>query len=89
MADINERFRKRLNSSINRLVKILELCLEEARRDGALSEDTNIAKAARFIFYGFEGALLHMKVSKDITPLKVFKSGIATYLKKNKGTLIR
>lgn len=83
MADTNERFRKRLNISIDKLVEILESCLEEAKRDGYLSGGTNIAEAARFIFYGFEGALLHMKVSKNITPLKIFKSSVDTYLQCN------
>ena len=81
MGDINEKFRERLLSSIQRLISRLEDLLSEARQQGALPAGLNIKDAAAFIFYGFEGALLHMKVVKGPEPLVSFRKNIMNYLK--------
>lgn len=80
MADTNERFRERLDASIETLIQAIASCLEEAKREGELPAGKDTGEAARFIFYGFEGVLLHMKVLKNKMPMNTFKSCIYTYL---------
>ncbi len=82
MADTNERFRERLDSSIGRLVGLIEESIVAAQKEMSVSAEIDAAEAARFIFYGFEGALLHVKVLKSITPLQTFKECIFSYLTK-------
>jgi len=83
MSDTNERFRKRLNDSVTRLIRLLESCLEEAKRDESVPAELDTAEAARFIFYGFEGAVLHTKVLIDPAPIKTFRACVQRYLAKN------
>lgn len=89
LGDAGERFRERLRGAIDVLVSRLESCLEEARRDGSLPGTGEVTDAARFIFHGFEGAILHMKVTRSIEPLRAFRRSIFGYLKQgaeNRGT---
>jgi TetR/AcrR family transcriptional regulator, transcriptional repressor for nem operon len=81
MSDINDKFREKLRSSIDRLVSRIESCLSEAQRQGELPAGTNVRECASFIFYGFEGALLHMKVVKGPQPMTSFRNFILDYLK--------
>jgi TetR/AcrR family transcriptional repressor of nem operon len=83
LADENEKFRKKLKLSIGVLTGVIESFLNNARQHGDISEELNVDKTAQFIFHGFEGAVLHMKVLKSIEPLIVFKKYIINYLKKS------
>lgn len=85
MGDLSEKFRERLQSSIKKLVSRLEDCLSEARRQGSVPSDLNVKDAAAFIFYGFEGALLHMKVVKGPEPVIIFRKSITNYLQARSG----
>jgi hypothetical protein len=81
LADTNERLRVHLGIVIETLIQQIELCLKEAKRDKSLPASLNTADTARFIFHGFEGAVLHMKVVKSIEPFRAFRSYLAGYLK--------
>jgi len=81
LADTNERLRVHLKDVIESLIAQIELCLQEAKRDKSIPASLNTADAARLIFYGFEGAVLHMKVVKDIEPFRVFRSYLTGYFK--------
>lgn len=81
LADVNDRFRKRITAAVDMLLSYIMSCLEEAKHDGSLPPGTEIHDAARFIFHGFEGAVLHMKVAKSLEPLQSFKRYMADYLK--------
>ncbi len=80
LSDANELFRHHLNSAINRLIGQLADCLEEAISRGEISSDIDPHDTACFIFQGFEGALLHMKVVKTVSPLESFKRYLVRYL---------
>lgn len=80
MCDINEKFRESLQSSITKLVSIIEACLSEARQQGSIPARINIHETAIFIFHGFEGALLHMKVVKGPEPIINFRNFLMNYL---------
>ena len=81
LADTNERLRVHLVGVIETLIAQIELCLQEAKRDKSLPANLNTADTARFIFHGFEGAVLHMKVVKSIEPIQAFRSFLKGYFK--------
>ncbi len=80
MSDTSDLLRARINAAIGMILTSLESCLREARDDGSLLRDIDPCEAARFIFQGFEGALLHMKVSRSAEPLRIFKKFLFDYL---------
>jgi TetR/AcrR family transcriptional repressor of nem operon len=73
LSDINEIIRKRLDESFNKLGSLIETCLYEAREKGDFQNDIPVPEIASYIINSWEGALLRMKVSKNITPLLVFE----------------
>jgi TetR/AcrR family transcriptional repressor of nem operon len=81
LADTNERLRVHLGIVIETLIAQVEMCLQEAQCDKSLPASLNTADTARFIFHGFEGAVLHMKVVKSIEPFRAFRSYLSGYLK--------
>ena len=81
LADTNERLRVHLGGVIETLIAQIELCLQEARRDKSIPASMNAADTARFIFHGFEGAVLHMRVVKSIEPFRSFRSYLTGYFK--------
>jgi TetR/AcrR family transcriptional repressor of nem operon len=81
LADGNDRLRKHLKTVIETLISYIESCLEEAKRDRSIPVGLNTADAARSIFHGFEGAILHMKVVKNIEPFQTFRRYLREYLK--------
>jgi TetR/AcrR family transcriptional repressor of nem operon len=83
-ADTNERLRSHLEGVIESLITQIELCLKEARRDKSFPTGLNTADTAHFIFHGFEGAVLHMKVVKNIEPFRIFRSFLTGYFKNTK-----
>ena len=81
LADTNERLRAHLEAVIKELIAEIESCLREAKNDKSIP-DLDTADTARFIFHAFEGAILHMKVAKDIEPYRAFRRYLAGYLKR-------
>jgi len=80
LADTNDRLRAHLDGAIESLIAQIESCLQEAQFDQSIPANLNTSDVARFIFYGFEGALLHMKVVKNIEPFRVFRDCLKEYL---------
>ena len=80
LADANDRLRERLKTAVDALIDKIASCLEEARREESIPASLNTHDAARFIFHGFEGAILHMKVSKSIEPFQIFRRYVQEYL---------
>jgi hypothetical protein len=66
---------------IETLIAQIKLCLQEAKRDKSLPANLNTDDTAHFIFHGFEGAVLHMKVVKSIEPIRAFRSFLKGYFK--------
>lgn len=80
LADINGRFRERINTAVETMLSHIMNCLDEAKRDGSLPPNLEISDTARFIFHGLQGAILHMKVAKSLEPLTTFKRYMLDYL---------
>ncbi len=79
LADSNEKLRKHLESVIEGLVAQIESCLTQAKRDKSLPADLNTSDTAHFIFHGFEGAILNMKVARSMKPFRVFRKCMFRY----------
>lgn len=86
LADTNEKLRVHLEAVIEKLIAQLEACLKEARHDKSLPSGLNTADTAHFIFHGFQGAVLNMKVVKSIEPFRVFRSCLKGYLTNTKAS---
>ena len=82
LVDINERLRTHLKAVINNLIIQIEACLREAKQDQSIPVDLDTQDTARFIFHAFEGAILHMKVERNIVPYKAFRRYMTVYLNK-------
>ncbi|TAL31805.1 MAG: TetR family transcriptional regulator [Spirochaetes bacterium] len=80
MSDSSERIRARLQAVIDSLIAHIGSCLEDARREGSLPAGTNTAETACMLFHGLEGAILHMKVSKSIEPIRLYRKYISSFL---------
>jgi TetR/AcrR family transcriptional repressor of nem operon len=81
LAGTNERLRVHLKDVIESLIAQIKLCLDEAKHDKSIPANLNTSDTARLIFYGFEGAILHMKVVKNIEPFRAFRSYLTGYFK--------
>lgn len=80
LADANEGLRKRLQAAVEGFIAEIESCLAEAKSCRQLPPGLHTADSAHFIFHGLEGAILHMKVSKSIDPLRAFRRYLNIYL---------
>ena len=65
MSDIHEEFRLRLIKAFDEIRRRIELSLKQAKDEGTLRLETDIARLAHFIVAGFEGALMMGKLRKD------------------------
>jgi TetR/AcrR family transcriptional regulator, transcriptional repressor for nem operon len=72
LADVNERFRTRLNEIFGTWRERFAVCLIEAQKRGELSGDVDPNVTAGFILSGCEGAILRAKVMKSPQPMRDF-----------------
>jgi TetR/AcrR family transcriptional repressor of nem operon len=72
MADLNERFRARLEEIFTMWRKHFSDCLHEAQKRGELSGEADPGVLADFILSGWEGAILRSKVMKSPRPMRDF-----------------
>jgi TetR/AcrR family transcriptional regulator, transcriptional repressor for nem operon len=69
MSDLNESFRGKMAEVYSKITALIAGCLEEARERGDISSSLDAEKTAEFIFNSWEGAIMHMKLTKDMRPL--------------------
>jgi TetR/AcrR family transcriptional repressor of nem operon len=80
LGDISPVFQKKLSNAIDAMVDAYTMILREARAAGEISRDINPKEAASFIVASWHGALIRMKVSKGVEPLKNHKKFILNYV---------
>ena len=76
MCETNTLFRQKLSYIYDSIIIRFVNVLEEACREGDLTDGTDCEAMATFIFNSWEGAIIHMKVTRSIQPLLVFKKTI-------------
>jgi TetR/AcrR family transcriptional regulator, transcriptional repressor for nem operon len=72
MADVNERFRSRLEEVFSLWKERFADCLREAQEKGQLSNDMDPVQLAGVILASWEGAILRSKVMKSTQPMRDF-----------------
>lgn len=70
MGDLSPAFRERLKDAIDTIAESCRSLLEEAQQEGEISKKLDLKEAAYFIISSWHGALLRMKVEKDLAPLE-------------------
>ncbi|BBD08699.1 TetR/AcrR family transcriptional regulator [Desulfovibrio ferrophilus] len=72
MGDLSPAFRKRLSNAIDGMASMYCSVLAEAQQAGALDPALDVREVSYFLVSGWHGALVRMKVTKDIEPLNLF-----------------
>lgn len=70
MGDLNPAFRIKLSESIDMMVDTYSQLLSAAQEDGKISKTLDIEDTARFIVASWHGAIIQMKLTKSLEPLK-------------------
>ena len=83
MGDVSPVFQKKLSKAIDTMVDYYTMILSEAQATGEISKDLNAKEAADFIVASWHGALIRMKVSKGVEPLRNHKKFILNYVLKS------
>ena len=83
LGDLSPVFQKRLSKAIDTMVDYYTLILSEAQAEGEVSKDINAKEAANFIVASWHGALIRMKVSQGVEPLKNHKKFVFNYVLKS------
>ena len=73
MGDLNDSFREKLKSVLDKMKTNIVQCLEEARQQGELPPALDIFNLSDFIVSSWQGALLQMKVMKTTAPVRNFE----------------
>lgn len=76
MSDLNEGFRGKVSDIYSSMKDFIAQLLGEAQDKGDLPHTIDKEGTAQFILNSWEGAIMHMKVTKSNEPLKLFKQMI-------------
>ena len=86
MSDLSEVFREKVGDVYDRMQDRISLLLKEAKDRGELPAGIDPDRTAQFILNSWEGAIMHMKLTRSSEPLKVFRQMVfEQILKQNKG----
>ena len=83
LGDLSPVFQEKLSKAIDTMVDYYTMILSEAQVAGEIHKDINAKEAASFIVTSWHGALIRMKVSKGVGPLKNHKKFIFNYVLKS------
>ena len=82
MGDLSPAFRKKLSEAIDMMVDAYSRVLAVAQRDGKLLKNLDIRDTASFIVAGWHGAIIQMKLTQSLAPLKNHRKFIFDYILK-------
>jgi TetR/AcrR family transcriptional repressor of nem operon len=80
MGDLSPVFRKKLSEAMDMMVDAYSRVLSAAQNDGKIMKSLNIKDTARFIIAGWHGALIQMKLTRNLDPLKNHRKFIFDHL---------
>ncbi len=83
MADLSPAFREKLQEAIDKMADIFSGVLREAREAGEIPADLDVRETAYFIIASWHGAIIRMKVMKNMAPLENHYRFIFDHLLKN------
>ncbi len=82
MSDLSEPFRAKVGDIYGRMHERIARILTEASDAGDLPADLDASQTAWFILNSWEGAIMHMKLTKSSEPLKIFKNMVFEHILK-------
>lgn len=82
MGDLSTAFRKKLRKVMESMVAAYSRVLAEAQSAGEISEHLDVNATAYFIVAGWHGAIIQMKLARDLAPLENHRKFIFDYLLK-------
>ncbi len=82
MGDLSPAFRTKLKESIDMMVDGYSGLLAAAQKDGKISKSLEVKDTASFIVAGWHGAIIQMKLTKSLAPLKNHRKFIFDYILK-------
>ncbi len=82
MGDLSPAFRKKLSEAIDMMVDAYSRVLARAQRDGKILKSLDIRDTASFIVAGWHGAIIQMKLTQSLAPLKNHRKFIFDYILK-------
>lgn len=82
MGDLSPAFRKKLSDAMDMMVDAYSHVLSAAQNDGKIMKSLNIKDTASFIIAGWHGAIIQMKLSRSLDPLKNHRKFIFDHLLK-------
>lgn len=82
MGDLSPEFRTKLRKSISMMIDVYSRLLAAAQQDGKIPKSLDIKDTAGFIVAGWHGAIIQMKLTKDLTPLKNHRNFIFDHILK-------
>ena len=82
MGDLNPEFRAKLKESIEMMIDAYSQVLAAAQQDGKISKSLDTKDTARFIVAGWHGAIIQMKLTKSLAPLKNHRNFIFDHVLK-------
>lgn len=72
LADQNETFRLKIDEVMGLWSDDIAACLAAAQQAGQINPDLDVNELAAFCYNSWQGAMLRMKVTKSLTPLRQF-----------------
>ncbi|MGD8723030.1 MAG: TetR family transcriptional regulator C-terminal domain-containing protein [Desulfobacterales bacterium] len=82
MGDLNPEFRAKLKESIDVMIDAYAKVLAAAQQDGKILKNLDIKDTASFIVAGWHGAIIQMKLTKNLSPLKNHRKFIFDHILK-------
>jgi TetR/AcrR family transcriptional repressor of nem operon len=85
MGDISRPFQEKLKSAIEAFQEGMATIISQGQKQGEILPDVPPESIADFLFSGFQGALLQMKVKKSIEPYRAFETLVFDRMLENAG----
>jgi TetR/AcrR family transcriptional repressor of nem operon len=82
MGDLSPAFRKKLSEAIDMMVDAYSRVLAAAQKDDKILKSLDIRDTASFIVAGWHGAIIQMKLTQSLAPLKNHRKFIFDYILK-------
>jgi TetR/AcrR family transcriptional repressor of nem operon len=82
MGDLSPAFRKKLSEAMDMMVDAYSRVLAAAQIDGKIKKSLNIRDTASFIIASWHGAIIQMKLTRSLNPLKNHRKFIFDHLLK-------
>lgn len=82
MGDLSPVFREKLSEAIDMMIDAYQQVLAEAQKDRKILKNLDIRDTASFIVAAWHGAIIQMKLTQDLAPLKNHRKFIFDHILK-------